>query len=381
MPFIVVAGAIANKPFNGGEAWVRLSWALGFQRIGCEVFIIEQIASSACSGEIVEYFRRVVEDFGLAGKAALIDEDGKSIFGPGASLLADLAGSADLLVNISGHLRLPRLLKCFKRKAYVDIDPGFTQFWFASNVAAEQLLGHDVYFTIGRNIGLPTSPIPTGGIDWHPVSQPVVLDDWPLIQTGSFDRFTTVATWRGGYGPIVYDGRKYTLKVHEFRKLRDLPRRCGRRFEIALNIDPADAADRRAMLDAGWVLVDPRGVAGDPAAFRDYVQGSSAEFSCAQGIYVQTQSGWFSDRSVRYLASGKPVLVQDTGLSGQYAVGEGLLTFRTIEEAAAGAEEIAGNYPAHCAAARAVAERYFDARKVLPEFLEQAGVSAPGVIR
>jgi hypothetical protein len=380
MPLIVVAGAIANKPFNGGEAWVRLSWVLGFRRIGCEVFFIEQIASSDCSDNVVEYFRAGVENFGLAGKAALIDQNGKSVFGPGASLLADLAGSADLLVNISGHLRLPRLLQCFKRKAYVDIDPGFTQFWFASNVATDQLLGHDVYFTIGRNIGLPMCPIPTGGFDWLGVSQPVVLEDWPVVSSGSFDRFTTVASWRGGYGPVVYEGKQYQLKVHEFRKLRDLPRRCGRRFEIALNIDPADAADRRAMLDADWVLVDPREVAGDPAAFRAYVQGSSAEFSCAQGIYVQTQSGWFSDRSVRYLASGKPVLIQDTGLAGQYAVGEGLLTFRTIEEAAAGAENIAVNYAAHCAAARAAAERYFDARQVLSEFLERAAVAAPRVI-
>jgi hypothetical protein len=374
MPLIVVAGAIANKPFNGGEAWVRLSWVLGFKRIGCDVFFIEQIASNTCSNEVAQYFKKVVEAFGLAGNAALIDNDGKSIYGPGASSLADLAGSAELLVNISGHLRLPPLLQRFKRKAYVDIDPGFTQFWHSLKVATAQLNGYDVYFTIGRNIGSPTCLIPTGGIDWRPVSQPVMLDDWPVTSPGRFDRFTTVAMWRGGYGPVEYGGRKYQLKVHEFRKLRDLPRHCGQRFEIALNIDPTDETDRQALLDAGWMLVDPRTVAGDPQSFRNYVQGSSAEFSCAQGIYVETRSGWFSDRSVRYLASGKPVLVQDTGLAENYATGEGLLTFRTIEEAAAGAEEIAGNYARHCAAARALAERYFDARKVLPDFLEQAGV-------
>ena len=375
MALIVVAGAIANKPFNGGEAWVRLSWLLGFQCLGCEIFFIEQIPSIAVSDPAVQYFRQTMEAFDLAGKAALIDDNGANIYGPGASMLADLAGSADLLVNISGHLRFAELLEHFKRKAFVDIDPGFTQFWNALKIPGAQLAEHDAYFTIGRNIGSPDCPIPTCGIDWHPVSQPVVLDQWPAIAPGRFDRFTTIATWRGGYGPITFAGRQYQLKVHEFRKLRDLPRRSAHQFEIALNIDPADAVDRQALLDAGWTLVDPRAVAGDPRAFRNYVQGSSAEFSCAQGIYVETQSGWFSDRSVRYLASGKPVLVQETGLTGHYSTGAGLLIFRTLDEAAAGADEIAANYARHSAAARAVAERYFDARKVLPEFLEHAGVA------
>src|SRR5438132_6361065 len=130
-------------------------------------------------------------------------------------------------------------------------------------------------------------------------------------------------------------------------------------FEIALEIDPEDSADLELLRGGGWSIVDPRRVAADPESFRAYVQGSGAEFSVAQGIYVETKSGWFSDRSVRYLASGRPVLVQDTGFSKNLPVGEGLIAFGSLEEAVAGAQAIAGDYGRHARAARAVAEEPF----------------------
>jgi hypothetical protein len=165
------------------------------------------------------------------------------------------------------------------------------------------------------------------------------------------------------------------LKVHEFRKFWELPRIAKQRFEIALQIHPADCKDLNALRSWGWQIVDPGALVPDPFAFRRYVQESSAEFSVAQGIYVETQSGWFSDRTVRYLASGKPALIQDTGFGRHYPVGEGLLAFRTLEGAAQGAEEIARNYGKHCRAARALAETYFDSDKVLGQFVEEVGLS------
>ena len=188
------------------------------------------------------------------------------------------------------------------------------------------------------------------------------------------DRFTTIATWRGPFGPVEHGGRKYGLKVHEFRKFVELPERSPHRFEIALDYHPADQGDVDALRQHGWLVADPRVVAGDPESMRTYVQGSSAEFSAAQGMYVDTACGWFSDRSARYLASGKPVLVQDTGFSEALPVGEGLLAFRSLDEAVAGAAEITSRHAEHCAAAREIAERYFDARRVLPRFCEQAGI-------
>jgi hypothetical protein len=254
---------------------------------------------------------------------------------------------------------------------FVDLDPGFTQFWYAAGNRATRLDDHDYYYTIGENVGCAECSIPTGGLPWRPIRQPVVLADWPVSPTNRYDRFTTVAAWRGPYGPVEHDGRTFGLKVHEFRKFVDLPARVPACFEIALDIHPADQRDRALLTDRGWRLVDPRTTVADPAAFRQYVQTSGAEFSTAQGIYVDTNSGWFSDRSVRYLAAGKPVLVQDTGFSRNYPVGEGLVSFRTLDEAVVGADRILRNYLDHARAARALAEEYFASDKVLGRFVDE----------
>jgi hypothetical protein len=273
-------------------------------------------------------------------------------------------------VNISGNVQAARILSAVKRRAYVDLDPGFTQFWQSSG-SLGGIEGHDVYFTVGENIGTSGCPIPTNGIDWRALPPPVVLEDWPAAPgRGSF---TTVGAWRGAFGPVEHDGHTYGLKVHEFRKMIELPRAVpDSAFEIALDIHPGDAKDRDALLENGWRLTDPREEAPGPLEFRRYVQRSGAEFSVAQGIYVETGSGWFSDRTVRYLASAKPALVQETGFSDNYPTGEGLMPFRTLEEATAGAQEIAADYERHSAAARALAEQYFDSDKVLARFLEEA---------
>jgi hypothetical protein len=383
MPTVVVAGAIANKHLNGGEAWVRLSWILGLARLGCRVFFVEQIDPAACIGEDGKpaefehsanraYFDDVMRQFDLAGSAALVLGDGEATSGVLFEDLVDIAAEADLLVNISGHLHAPELMRRIEHKAYVDLDPGFTQFWHAQGNPGARLDGHDVYFTVGENIGTPACPIPTVGIDWRPLPPPVVLDEWPAAG-GSGGSFTTVGAWRGAFGPVVDDGRTYGLKVHEFRKVIELPRRVPETtFEIALDIHPGDAKDRDALLENGWRLTDPRKETPGPAEFRSYVQRSGAEFSVAQGIYAETNSGWFSDRTVRYLASGRPALVQDTGFSRNYPTGEGLLPFRTLEEAAAGAALIASDRAMHSRAARALAEEHFDSDKVLARFLEEA---------
>jgi hypothetical protein len=383
MPTVVVGGAVANKPHNGGEAWVRLSWIRGLQRLGLDVWFVEQIGAATCvdangapapfgQSENRRYFEAVMAEFGLTGRASLLSEDGREAAGASLDEVADVAAEADLLVNISGHLQLPALMRRLRRKAYVDLDPGFTQFWHADGWTG--LDGHDSYFTVGENIGRPGCEIPTGDIAWHPVPPPVVLEDWPLWGGGRLGSFTTVGAWRGPFGVIERDGHTYGLKVHEFRKVIELPRKVPFRFEIALDIYPGDDRDREALESNGWHLVRPSEAARGPLEFRRFVQESGAEFSVAQGIYVDTNSGWFSDRSVRYLATGRPTLLQDTGFSHNYPVGEGLVAFRTLAEAAAGARRIAADYEAHCAAARALAEERFDSDKVLPRFLAKAGL-------
>jgi hypothetical protein len=200
----------------------------------------------------------------------------------------------------------------------------------------------------------------------------VVLDEWPAANGGDHDRFTTIASWRGAYGPVEFEGETLGLKVHEFRKVIGLPEKAGLDFEIALDIHPGDAKDLDALREHGWRIVDPKTTVPDPATFRQYVQGSGAEFSVAQAIYVKGEVGWFSDRTVRYLASAKPALIQDTGFTRNYPVTEGLVAFSTLEEAAEGARRIAASYEEHSRAAREIAERYFDSDQVLTRFLDEA---------
>jgi hypothetical protein len=383
MPTVLVGGAVANKLHNGGEAWVRLSWIRGLQRLGFDVWFVEQIDSATCvdasgapapfaESENRRYFDAVMAEFGLTGRASLLYDGGSESSGPPLGELTDVAAEAELLVNVSGHLQIPDLMRRLRRKAYVDLDPGFTQFWHADGWTG--LAGHDSYFTVGENIGTPACEIPTGSIDWRPVPPPVVLEDWPLAEDGPLGSFTTVGAWRGSFGVIEREGRTYGLKVHEFRKVVELPSKVPFDFEIALDIYPGDHRDRASLEENGWQIVAPADVVHGPLEFRRFVQGSGAEFSVAQGIYVDTNSGWFSDRSVRYLASGRPTLLQDTGFSSNYPVGEGLVAFRTLDEAAAGAQRIAADYDAHRAAARTLAEERFDSDKVLPRFLAEAGV-------
>lgn len=382
MSTILVSGAIANKPLSGGETWVRMSWVRGLRRLGFDVCLVEQIESSQCvdsEGRSVPLERSVnassfesaVASLAPGCPAALICDGGPTTIGLAFDDVVALARDAELLVNISGHLEIEPIKAGPRRRAYVDVDPGFTQIWAADGDAA-RLGGHDTYFTVGENIGMAGCSIPTAGVEWLPLPPPVTLEDWPGLPAAEDARFTTVATWRSPLGALSHGGVDFQGKHHAWRRLAELPRLCPQEFEIALQIHPSDSADRAILEASGWRLVDPRRVVGDPLAFRSYVQGSAAEFSVAHPVYVDTASGWLSDRTVRYLASGRPALVEDTGAGKRYPLGEGLLPFRTVEEAVAGAAAIARDYEAHSQAARSLAETYFDSDLVLGRFLELA---------
>ena len=375
-PVAIVAGAIANKAGNGGATWTRLSWAGGLTQLGFDVHFVEQLRPDAPPGAAA-YFDAVMTAFGLERSSTLLHADGATASGLLLGDLADVAAEAALLVNVSGHLTVPAVMERVARRVFIDLDPGFTQIWEASGTNGANLDGHDYWFTVGENIGTADCLIPTNGRPWRPIRQPVVLADWPAVppRMAESGRFTTVASWRGPYGPVEHDGRTFGVKAHQFRRFLSLPQRAAGAYELALDIHPADGKDRGALEEHGWRLVDVGGTAGDPLAFRRYVRGSDAEFSVAQSIYVDTLSGWFSDRTVRYLASGRPALVQDTGFSRTYPTGEGLVAFTTLDEAIDGARAILGDYERHCRTARALAEEWFAADRVLAHLCEEVGVA------
>ena len=376
---IVIAGSVAQKPWHGGHSWVFLQYLLGFKKLGWDVLLLDRLDPEMCvngKGQVcsleesgnLRYFRRIMEGFGLQGSYSLAC--GARRIGLTREQVLKKTSQSALLLNVMGFLRDPEILSSAPRRVFLDIDPGFGQMWQESGLCTA-FSGHHDYVTIGENIGRPACGIPTCGLKWITTRQPVDLSRWPCVSAANDTLFTTVASWRGSYGPVRFQGKTYGLRVHEFRKFVALPSRTGQQFEAALDIHPADAADRATLESNGWRLVDPRITTGDPWKYRSYVGGSRAEFTAAKNMYVETRSGWFSDRSICYLASGKPVLVQDTGLSQLYPTGKGLLTFGSAEEAVCRAKELASDYAAHSNAARRIAAEYFDSNKVLSRLLQK----------
>jgi hypothetical protein len=362
---IVVAGALAAKPGNGGEAWVRLSWVLGLRRLGFDAWLLEEAdEETAAAGRA--FFGRTVAAAGLESRSLLLvtgDAEGQG-------QAAELADEATALVNISGNLRDPELLARFPRRAYVDLDPGFTQIWQAQGLLGDQLSRHDRHFTVGLNLGAADCEIPADGFEWVPLPPPVLLEQWQPQEPRHFDRFTTVATWRNALGRPEHNGRTYTLKHHQLRRFVEVPARSGLPFEIALDIHPDEAEEAERLRRHGWSVVEPGRVTADPGAFRDFVRGSGAEFSVTQGVYAETRSGWISDRTAHYLAAGRPAVVQETGLPARYRPEAGLLTFSEPEQAVDAATQVVADYDRHAAAARAFAAATFDSDKVLRRMLE-----------
>ena len=381
---LVIAGSLSQKPFSGGHTWALMQYALGFRELGWEVLFLDQIDSSLCvdpsGGRVapiesvnVAFLDGLMKRFGLGADYALIVDGGREWIGVERTQVIQRVRDAAFLLNIMGFLSQEEVLAAARRRVFLDIDPGFGQMWKVLQLH-DVFAGHDAHITIGERIGEPDCGIPTCGLEWITTPQPIVLSYWPRAE-GPSRRFTSVVSWRGAYGPIDYQGRTYGLRVHEFRKFFDLPRRTDLPFELALDIHRNDYRDRERLEAAGWALADPRSVAGSPEGYRQYVQESGAEFMVAKNMYVETRSGWLSDRSLCYLASGKPVLAHDTGWTLKYPAGTGLVPFTTPDEAEEGARSIAGDYARHSAEARAVAEEHFSSQKVLGRLVTELGAT------
>ena len=368
---------MAGVPHQGGATWAVLQYVLGLRRLGFEVTFVEPLplpaGSAAPAPEIVRYFSRVCDAFDLHGSAALLLSDRRTVGLP-YGRLESAASRADLLLNMAGMLRDPRLTGRVPHRLYLDLDPAFTQLWAEEGIDVG-LEGHTHFATVGLSLGTPGCDVPTLGLDWIPTLQPIVLDEWPAHARVRRQALTTVGNWRS-YGSVERAGRFYGQKAHAFREYFNLPERTGARFELALSIHPDEVTDLEALSCHGWTLLDPARVAGTPEAYREYIGGSWAEIGIAKSGYVEGRCGWFSDRSVCYLASGKPVLAQETGFSKHLPTGLGLLRFGSPEEAADGVAALRSDYDRHARASREIAETYFRSEVVLSELLQRVGVHA-----
>ena len=382
---IVLAGSLAQRPHVGGHTWVFLQYLLGFRRLGWDVLFLDRLepemcldaAGNRCSAEAssgFEYMKDVMTQFGLGSDFAVACDGGQRFIGASREEILSRVRDAAALINVMGFFTDEEVLATAKKRVFFDIDPGFGQMWRELGWH-DPYKGYDQYVTIGERIGQQGCTVPDCGLTWVTTKQPVVLECWPASEGPSDGAFTSVGAWRGPYDPVEFDGRTYGLRVHEFRKFMTLPTLSHEAFEVALDIHSAETNDLALLSRNGWRLADPAVSARDPRAYQAYLSGSKAEFMVAKNMYVQSKSGWFSDRSICYLASGRPVLAQDTGLADLYATGEGLLTFTTLDEAVAGAAEIGRDYPRHQRRARELAEQHFDSDIVLARLLGELNLA------
>jgi hypothetical protein len=376
---IIVGGMVSLSPFGPGTAWHHMHYADGFRRLGHDVYYVEQVEPGWCTdaeGRPCPFeqsanpnlFRYVMDRFGFADRATQIYGDGEAVVGLPLQRLLAVARDADLLINISGHVKLGAILESVKRRVYVDEDPVYTQLWRAEYGRDLDLASHEVFFSQGLSIGTPATPIPDAGIHWHPLLPLLVSEHWPAHVDHSCQRFTTIASW-GGFGDVCFQGEWYAGKYPEFQRFADLQLRVDQPLEIALRRHRERNPGVQLLRKNGWILSEG-GRISDLASYQAFIAGSRAEIGIAKNAYVKSQSGWLGDRAGHYLVSAKPVLAQSTGFERHLPTGRGLLSFSTLDEAVAGVEEINRDYEAHCHAARELAEEYLDYRKVLPQMLD-----------
>lgn len=378
---VVVGASLSVPPFSAGTALDRVQYVLGLRALGHEAYLVEEVEEGWCldrRGRPCSYarsvnragFEAVVERFGLRDRACQLLRDGDDAAGMSRRALLRAIDGADLLINVSGHVRGDELLGRVRRRAYLDQDPVYTQLWQAAYGADLGLDRHEVLFTVGQRIGDATSEIPDCDRHWERTLPPLVPELWAGQPDGRGGRFTTVASW-GRYGDLEFEGRSFCSKRPELLRFARLPALSGERFELVLS--GADGGDPAlaALREGGWRVRGP-GVVANVAAYQRFIAASGAEIGIAKGAYVEGRAGWIGDRSCHYLASGKPVLAQSTGLEGVLPTGEGLVTFVSVEEAVDAAREIALDHERHARRARELAHELFDCRRVLPRLLERA---------
>ena len=378
---ILVSGMIAGDPWQGGATWAVLQYLLGFRRFGHEVYLVEPVSPKSIrpagarfhESENGAYFQKITTAFDLDRNSALLLAGTEQTFGLPYEDLRAIARSADLLLNISGMLTDQALTAPIPVRVYLDLDPAFNQLWHVVEGLDVRFAGHTHFVTVGQAIGDPNCLVPTCGLNWIKTWQPVVLDQWPAANHLTYDALTTVANWRG-YGSIEHNGGHYGQKAHSLRQFLNLPALTDEKFLLALAIHPGETRDLAALAAHGWGLLDPARVARDPGTYQHFIQGSKAELGVAKSGYVLSRCGWFSDRSVCYLASGRPVIAQETGFSRYLPTGAGVFAFQDSDGVLAAIDQLRIDYAKHACQARALAEEYFDSRKVLEHLLAQVSV-------
>lgn len=383
---IIVTGLVGLYPL-GGVAWDYLQYPIGFLKLGHDVYYHEdtwnwpsqpiQKTYTQDPKYSVEYIGDFVEKYapGLRERWHYLHLHETS-FGMSREKFDEVAASADLFLNVSGACMIPENLSGACVKVFLDTDPGYNQimmterFGWSENVDrwCSSVDAHDRHFTYAENIHGPDCLVPKLGYDWKTTRMPICIEHWEhLASLRPKGPWTTVMTWSAFKGKLVYKGVEYGSKGAEFEKLINLPAMVNMPLKVALG---GVNAPLERLSQAGWQVADGPEATATPAMYQDFIASSRGEISVAKQVYVELRTGWFSCRSAGYLASGRPVVVQDTGFTPVIESGEGIIAFNTAEEAALGLMEVEREYERHAGAALEMARRYFDSSKVLQKLID-----------
>jgi hypothetical protein len=385
---IVVMGFAAGCPI-AGVVWQHIHYIVGLMRLGHDVYYIEDSARlpyNPVTYEVTDDYSyaagildKLAKEYGFEGRWSYCARylPDSPCAGLPLSRVRELYREADAILNVCGSQEFNEDLLQSDRILYVESDPGVEQIKVdkGETTTVDYLRKHRALFTFGEDIGTEHFPVPLHGFQWLPTRQPVVTDLWHTdVPPPAGAVFTSVANWNtSGKKDIEWRGEKYLWsKSLEFLKFIEAPRIAGEDFELATSINDASLRERFAA--NGWRFTSPDQMSIDYDEYREYLRESKGEFTVAKDQYVRLSTGWFSDRTACYLASGRPAITQETGFTRHYGQQKGLFAFGAIEEIGEAVREINADYPAHCRAAYEIAKEYFEAEKVLAELLEKAGV-------
>jgi hypothetical protein len=380
---IVVLHFVGQMPL-AGIAWQAMHYVLGLERLGYEAWYVEDHGANPYDPRLnsvvmdcrynVDYVRRMMERHGLGDRWAYWDAINDVYHGLSREQVFRLYRESDALLNLCGAVRLRDEHLACPRRLMIDTDPVYEQIKYAEADpgARAYLDAHTDFFTYGENVGGPGWIVPLAGIPWKPTRPPVVVDEWPTDTTAP-ECFSTIATWENKGKTIAFGGETYVWSKHvNFLRFLDIPKRSRQCFTMAM-LPPTPEIEAQ-VTGEGWRLADPRPVSASMESYAQFICGSRGEFTVAKDIYVRPNSGWFSDRSVCYLAAGRPVVTMKTGFSRFYPVGEGLFDYSDADEAVAAIDTINGDYPRHSKAARMVAAEYFGSDGVISALMAEAGL-------
>lgn len=377
---IVAAGYIIGGPL-GGLVWHHLQYILGLKKMGHEVIFLEDSNDyPSCYNPVtytlsqdpsygIHFIKQVFSQFGMQDSWAYYHAHSDSWYGMPEKAVKNFCHTADLFLNLSGVNPLREFLQKIPVRAFIDTDPAFTQIRHLTDQdAADLAKKHNCFFSFGENFGQPFCTMPDDNFPWRPTRQPIVPEIWKALIGNQRAKWTTVMQW-DSYKIKEYNGIVYGMKSASFEPYLELPQFIDESFEIAMG---SETAPNSKLSSLGWIIEDPLKITKTPETYQQYILSSKGEWSIAKQGYVITRSGWFSERSCCYLASGRPVVVQDTGFSAFLETGNGLLCFDDADEAVAALNEVNSNYKQHCKDARALAEEYFGYQKILDKLLEEA---------